>query len=387
MKLQRVSALSSKSLKTIIRQPAALFMTILFPLVMTLVFGASFGGIGGAQETTFKMGVVNLDLGGNHSHWSADFIGNMSQTGILDVRAYPDNATGQHDLSEGSIQGLILIPDNFGESCDSFWKDPANPSVWVNATVELYVDSASMLAVQAVPPVVQDVLANAVYSRQISVPRPVQLGIPSLVEARKFTTYDYFVPGLFAFAAIFLIMIVAQSFTLDRQNGLLRRLATTPVTSSEVIGAEAVTYMVVAVVQVGVVFAMAFLMGFRPVGSLAGIFMAFILVLVFALCSVGFGLISASLAKDPGTATGIAFIFIMPLMFLGTFVGFAMSAAMKAIEWLVPSWYVTDALTDLFLRGAKITSLSVLTDLAIVCLWSVAILGVGVLLFGRYGKR
>jgi len=387
LKLQRVSALSSKSLKTIIRQPAALFMTILFPLVMTLVFGASFGGIGGAQETTFKMGVVNLDLGGNHSHWSADFIGNMSQTGILDVRAYPDNATGQHDLSEGSIQGLILIPDNFGESCDSFWKDPANPSVWVNATVELYVDSASMLAVQAVPPVVQDVLANAVYSRQISVPRPVQLGIPSLVEARKFTTYDYFVPGLFAFAAIFLIMIVAQSFTLDRQNGLLRRLATTPVTSSEVIGAEAVTYMVVAVVQVGVVFAMAFLMGFRPVGSLAGIFMAFILVLVFALCSVGFGLISASLAKDPGTATGIAFIFIMPLMFLGTFVGFAMSAAMKAIEWLVPSWYVTDALTDLFLRGAKITSLSVLTDLAIVCLWSVAILGVGVLLFGRYGKR
>ena len=387
MKLQRVSALSSKSLKTIIRQPAALFMTILFPLVLTLVFGASFGGIGGGQETTFKMGVVNLDLGGPYPRWSTDFIGNMSHTRILDVRAYADNATGQHDLSEGSIQGLILIPDNFGESCNSFWVDPISPGAWVNATVQLYVDSGSMLAVQAIPSIVQDVLATAVYGRQTSVARPVQLGMPSLVEARRFTTYDYFVPGLFAFAAIFLIMIVAQSFTLDRQNGLLRRLATTPVTSSEVIGAEAVTYMVVAVIQVAVVFAMAFLMGFRPVGSLASILMAFILVLVFALCSVGFGLISASLAKDPGAATGIAFIFIMPLMFLGTFVGFAMSAAMKAIEWLVPSWYVTDALTDLFLRGVKVTSPTVLTDLAVVCVWSVAILGTGVLLFGRYGKR
>jgi len=299
MKLQRISALSSKSLKTIIRQPASLFMTILFPLVLTLVFGASFGGIGGGQETTFKMGVVNLDLGGPYSHWSTEFIGNMSQTKILDVKAYPDNATGQHDLSEGSIQGLILIPDNFGESCNSFWRDPGNPSVWTNATVELYVDSASMLAVQAVPPVVQDVLATAVYGRQTSVPRPVQLGMPSLVEAKKFTTYDYFVPGLFAFAAIFLIMIVAQSFTLDRKNGLLRRIATTPTTPSEVIGSEALTYMVVAVVQVGVVFAMAFIMGFRPAaGNPLNILMAFVLVLIFALCSVGFGLISASLAKD-----------------------------------------------------------------------------------------
>lgn len=387
MKRQRVFALSSKSLKAIIRQPASLFMTILFPLVLTLVFGASFGGIGGGQETNFKVGVVNLDLGGPNARWAIDFIGNMSDTKVLDVKGYLDSATGQHDLSEGSVQGLIVIPANFGESCDSFWRDPADPESWVNATVELYVDSGSMLATQAIPPIVQDVLATAVYGRQQSVPRPVQLGIPSLVEARKFTTYDYFVPGLFAFAAIFLIMIVAQSFTLDRQKGLLRRIATTPTTSSEVIGAEALTYMVVAVVQVAVVFAMAFIMGFRPEGDSLSIAMAFVMVLIFALCSVGFGLISASLAKDPGTATGIAFIFILPLMFLGTFVGFAMSAAMKAIQWIVPSWYVTDALTDLFLRGARVTSPSVLIDLAVVCIWSVAVLGIGVILFGRYGKR
>ncbi len=386
MKRQRVLALSGKTLKTIVRQPASLFMAILFPLVLTFVFGASFGGMGGGPEATFKVGIVNLDQGGAGARWPRAFMGNLSSAKVLDLSTYPDNSTGQEDLSKGDIQGLIVIPPNFGEACDSFWKDPDTPGSWVNATVELYLDSGSMLASQAIPPIIQDLLISVVYGRQRSVPRPVRLGLPSLVEARRLTTYDYFVPGLFAFATIFLIMIVAQSFTLDRQRGLLRRIRTTPATPSDVIGAEALSYMVVAAMQVGVVFAVAFAMGFRPAAGFPSIAMAFIIVLVFALCAVGFGLMSASLAKDPGAATGIAFVFILPLMFLGTFVGFAMSAAMRAVQWLVPSWYVTDALTHLFLRGVKPTSLSVLTDLVIVCAWSAGALGIGAVLFGKYGK-
>jgi hypothetical protein len=69
------------------------------------------------------------------------------------------------------------------------------------------------------------------------------------------------------------------------------------------------------------------------------------------MCNVGFGLITATLAKSPGAATGISFIFIIPQMFLGTFVGFAMSPSAQAAGRFVPSYYVTDALTSLLLRG------------------------------------
>ena len=43
MNMQRVSALVKMELKKIIREPAYLFMMLLFPLVLTLAFGLSFG--------------------------------------------------------------------------------------------------------------------------------------------------------------------------------------------------------------------------------------------------------------------------------------------------------------------------------------------------------
>jgi hypothetical protein len=73
-------------------------------------------------------------------------------------------------------------------------------------------------------------------------------------------------------------------------------------------------------------------------------------------------------------------------MFLGTFVGFALSSTAQEIGKFVPSYYVTDALTSLFTRGALISSPTVLLDLLIVSMYSVAVLLLGVILFKKYGK-
>jgi ABC-type polysaccharide/polyol phosphate export permease len=109
-------------------------------------------------------------------------------------------------------------------------------------------------------------------------------------------------------------------------------------------------------------------------------------VLIFSLCNVGFGLITATLAKSPGAATGIAFLFIMPQMFLGTFVAASMSSSAQSISRFVPSYYVTDALTSLFLRGASLGSSTVLLDIAVTISCSIAVLMIGVALFRKYGK-
>jgi ABC-type multidrug transport system permease subunit len=131
---------------------------------------------------------------------------------------------------------------------------------------------------------------------------------------------------------------------------------------------------------------MAFAVGYRPKGDISALALAFILVLVFSLCNVGFGLITATLAKSPGAATGIAFIFIMPQMFLGTFVGASLSSSAQSVSRFVPSYYVTDALTSLFLRGAPLQSSTIMLDLAVTISCSVAILITGVALFKKYGK-
>lgn len=387
MNFQRVSALVRKDLKKIVRDPALLFLIIMFPVVLTIAFGFSFGAIGGTQSSTYQVGLVNMNAGGAQEQWSQYFVGNLSAIELLNIQAYSDNATAQADLVQGRIQAIVLIPANFGESCSSFLEAPNEPSSWVNASLPIYLDSGSMFATQAIPPLVQQVLVTTILGEKpTGVSLPIQLSTPSLIQTSKFTMFDYMVPGLFAYASIFLTMTVAQSFTTEREEGLLRRINTTPTSPTEFMFSQTVSNMIIAFVQALVVFVMAYVVGYRPSVSLESLVLAFTVVLVFSLCNVGFGLITATVAKSSGAATGLSFIFILPQMFLGTFVGFALSGSAQAAGRFVPSYYVTDALTSLFLRSAPITSPSVLLDLAVVSIASLTALLLGIILFRKYGK-
>ena len=386
MNFQRVSALVRKDLKKLVREPAMLFLIIMFPVILTLAFGFSFGSIGGSQSTSYQIGLINLDSG-PYQQASQFFIKGLAGTGILSVKNYPNNETAQADLIQGSIQAVILIPGNFEQSASSFWNAPSNPSLWVNTTIRLYLDSGSMFATQAIPPIVQQVLATAIYGELLeSAPRPIQVSAPLLVATSKTTAFDYMAPGIFAYASIFLTMTVAQSFTADRENGLLRRINVTPTTPAEFMASQTISNMIAGLLQAVLVFVMAYVVGYRPNSDAFGVTLAFVIVLIFSLCNVGFGLITATLAKSAGAATGISFLFILPQMFLGTFVGAALSSGAKVAGKFVPSYYVTDALTSIFLRRALLSSPTILLDVAVVCIYSVAALLLGVLLFRKFGR-
>lgn len=389
MRGRHIAAVVRKDLKKTIREPAALFIILLFPFVLTLIFGVSFGGIGGDQNVAYKVGVVDLNAAGPAYHWSADFVANLSESGLLNVQAAADNATAQADLSVGNLQAVLVIPADFGLSCDSFLTNPTNASAWTNTTLGLYLDRGSLVATQAIPPIVSQALAQTLAGGQtVTQTLPVTLGTASLVAVAKKTAFDFMVPGLFAYGAIFLTMTVGASFTVEREEGLLRRIQTTPLTSSEFMVAQVASNMILAVAQVGIVFGSAFLIGYRPDAGLLGLAMAFVLVSVFSLACVGFGLITATLARSSGAATGIAFLFVLPQMFLGTFVTAAAPTAFsQAAGQFVPAYYVTDALTNLFLRGADPAAASILLDLGIVAAIGVLVLLLGIVLFRQYGRR
>ncbi len=385
MNPQRVLALTGKDLKKTVRDPAALFMTLLFPLVLTLSFGVAFGGIGGGDSSGFNIGVVSL--GDPQDPWAVQFVEAIHGTGVLWVRGYDSNETAQGDLSQGRVSAVIVIPGDFGEGCSSYWAAPSEPSLWVNTSIGLYLDSGSMIVAQAIPPIINNVLSATVYGElPRTVPGPIRVESPSLVEARDLSTFDYMAPGLFPFAAIFLTMLVAQSFIYERQNGLLRRILVTPTTSAEFMTAQVLSNMVVALAQVALVFAGAFLIGYRPYVDAPAIALSFLLVSAFSLCCVGFGLITATVAKSEGAATGISFLFIMPQTLLGTFIPMGTTQLGRVVARFVPSYYVTDALTSLLLRGAQVNSPTILMDALAVIAASAAALTAGVLLFGRYGK-
>ncbi|KKM91676.1 hypothetical protein LCGC14_1226210, partial [marine sediment metagenome] len=183
---------------------------------------------------------------------------------------------------------------------------------------------------------------------------------------------------------IFIIMTVAMTFSEDREHGLLRRLNTTPLTSGEFIGSHVLTNTLISVLQVVIVVVLSFLWGYS--GDIRGLGIAFVFMIFLSVCSVGLGLITATIAKSPGAATGIAFIFIMPQMFLGTYIVPATEAT-AIISMFLPSAYVTDGITMIFDPSIPLTNPLIWIKLVTVVLISVVIVIIGILLFKKYGNK
>ncbi len=190
------------------------------------------------------------------------------------------------------------------------------------------------------------------------------------------------VPGLIVYAVIFVIMTIAQSFSTERQEGLLKRLNTTPMTSGEFMGSQVITHMLISFLQVIVVFTLAFLLGFRPDGGIQGIFLALPVTAIFSLSSVGLGLITATISKTPEAATGLSFVFILPQMFFGTFL--PITSTTQQIAKFIPSYYLLDALKMIF-EGDWMNT-NIFLDLGVISVVSISAVIIGILLFEKYGN-
>jgi ABC-2 type transport system permease protein len=191
-------------------------------------------------------------------------------------------------------------------------------------------------------------------------------------------------PGLFAYACIFIIMTVAQSFSDIREQGLLRRLNSTPMTSGDFMGSQIISNMIISMLQVLIVFLLALPFGFSPNANIAGILFAFLLMAILSLSSVGLGLITATIAKSSGTATGLSFIFILPQMFFGTFIPITDTTRIIAI--ILPSRHMTDAI-DAIYRGVSVLSSQILINFAYISIVSILIVLIGVFVFKKYGNK
>jgi ABC-2 type transport system permease protein len=376
MKPSRIRALVGKELKRLTREPSNLFIAIVFPLVLTLAFGFSFGAVGGS-ESRYPVAVVNQDSGA----WGSALKGALSGSQVLSIQNYTDVAGAQSDLQQGKVKAVLIIPADFTASVNSYRASPSNPAAWHNTTLAFSVDKGSMVADAAIPPIMQQVLAAVITGEHVAARSPVSIGEPTLVESQRISQFAYMAPGMFGYASIFLIMVVAQALTGERERGILRRISVTSSTVGDLLASQVVANLIIGVAQVSIIFAASYTMGFRPQGGVAGVAVTYVLVMILISSSVGLGLVTASFARNAGAATGISFVFILPLMFLGTFV-----PAPENIARLIPTWYVTDALTSILLRGAPINSSAILGDIMTALTSSVAIMAAGMLLFRRFGK-
>jgi ABC-2 type transport system permease protein len=336
-----------KEIQVISKERAWLVILFLLPLMIGSFMGGANLVINRSQGDVIilDVGLVNLD-GGTFGSEMVKAIRSIEQ---LNVTVFTDVATAKEPVAKGAAAAAIIIPADFSQKIDSYTPtsvevivDPAEPesasivtgivrqvasefSIWgeVQWGVRTILNEGGILtaaspqearAIEAqnlgvVMTRINEMRTNPVIAITIEDPSARQTG-PSMG-----SFFAYLFPGLTVMFIFFIVAMSGGTLLAEREAGTLRRLLTAPIPRGAILAGKMIAYMLLACLQVVVVFAVAGLVFGTPLGkSPLGLV---VLTLVVAFNAAAMGMLLAALAKTSKQADGIGVILAFVLAGLG----------------------------------------------------------------------
>ncbi|HYA56842.1 MAG TPA: ABC transporter permease [Thermoplasmata archaeon] len=329
-----------------LRSRLGVFMTLVFPVVLILLFGAIFSNTGSSRV---PLSVENLD---HDSVMSQQFLAGLNATGVVAVTLVSPAVGNLSDYvaHNGLVAGLV-IPEGFSSAL-------LNGS---SVHLMLFTDPSSGAASAEVQGAVQGV-ANGM-NLHLAGGSPLVTSINVNAGSHLFTNIDYLVPGLIGFSVLVspMMQMVNLSSTWKREK-LFRELSLTPLTRGEWLFATLLWYVVLALVST------LLLTGLGTVLFGAHVTLT-VLALPYLLAGpvlfVSMGLLAGTVSKTPEVAAMIGNLITFPMMFLsGTFYPVSMfPSSLVPVAHALPLYYLINGLNAALLFGNPSTAL---TDLVIV---------------------
>ena len=193
--------------------------------------------------------------------------------------------------------------------------------------------------------------------------------------------FEFLVPGAMGYAVIYMGMMVALVLCEYREAGLLKRLNTTPTSPTIYLGSLVIFNMMMAVVQGLIVLGVSKLLGYEAQVTVLSIVIIAVFLGILAVVAVGFGLLTATVAKNAGAASGLSIIYILPMMVFGSFLAVFDEATYK-IARFTPNFYTTDTFMRIF-YGTPLTEWVIWKNLLILLAIAVIVVFAGIQLFKR----
>lgn len=334
-------ALTVANIKSYVRDRAALFWTLAFPLIFIFMFGFIFQGGGGGGLT---LGWVDQDT----SPASAQLREAFTASGAVKlVETTEDDARAK--MSRGDVDAVIVVPKGYGETVAA----AAAGTAAKPAALTIYTDPS------------RSSLTASVYQAVGSVLGVVNLGgRPPLVvpEARTIQTENlnfisYFVPSMLGLSVMQVGIFAAIPLVADREKLILKRLAATPLRRWQLVGSNVLMRLLIAMVQALIIVAVgAFAFGVQISGSIP---MVIGFVVLGAMTFLSLGYVIASFAGTEDAANSMTSVIQFPMMFLsGTFFPInQMPDFLQGIARIIPLTYLSDALRQVMVSGAAFAPL------------------------------
>ncbi|UQX00608.1 ABC transporter permease [Streptomyces sp. RerS4] len=187
---------------------------------------------------------------------------------------------------------------------------------------------------------------------------------------------DFLAPGVLALAVMstaFTGQAIATGF--DRRYGILKRLGATPLPRWALMTAKTLSVLVTEVLQIALLTAIAFALGWSPQGDPLSVAA---LILLGTAAFSGLGLLMAGTLKAEVTLAAANLVFLLLLVGGGVIVPLEkFPGAVQAVLGLLPISALSSGLREVLQHGATLPW----TDAAILALWAVLGLGAAAKLF------
>ncbi len=285
-------------LKMLLRNKQALFWALMFPLIFTIIFGLFFGksnNMAGSVAIVNKSGTElskNLDKG-------------LIDANILNVVEMDNIDEAKDQVSKSKLSAAVLIPEGFGNLAD-----PNSPK-----SITMYYDPSSSQATSILSAFFDKYLIGTSFALQNA--KPIfSITQEKIGSNRPFSYFDFIMAGILGLALMNgSIMGMAVGISKYKEDKILKRITTTPLSTWKFLVAEVTSRLVLNIVQITLILTMGvFVFHGHVYGNL------WVLIGIALLGAILFqliGFVMAGFAKTADAAQGMAQAIAIPMMFLG----------------------------------------------------------------------
>jgi len=355
--VRALSALSLANLRSFLRDRAALFWTLAFPIVFVVMFGTIFSG----GSSGYDIGWVDQDGSPAAASLREAFVENAPVT-LTDDTLEGARAA----MLDGSLDGILVIPRGLAVVID------ASHAGQVPDPVEIIVitDPSRSTTAQAIQQIATGLVMSA--NLALSGATPIVTVASDTLQTHQLNSVSFFVPSILAMALMQLGIFASIPLVQQRERLILKRLSATPLPRWALVGSNVVVRLLIAAVQTVLILGIGVVaLGVEVTGNWLPI-VGFVALGALAFTSMGY--VIASFARTEEAANGMTSVVQFPLMFLsGIFFPLeVMPDWLRGVATFMPLTYLGDALRQTMVGGTAFMPLPV--DAAVLGGWLVVTL-------------
>lgn len=331
------------SFKMFYRDKSTIFWTIAFPCIMILLFGAIFSQ---TDSGYYDLTIQNLDLkeDGTPNFWSKFFIERLNETGMFNIKMLDREVNATDYAIKEQLSYMLIFPENFTQEVNAALATKG----LVNASIIFIYDpsqTAAMTIMGVINGMVNEMnLQFAGGSHYLTISE-------EKITPERMRYVDFFIPGIIAVTVMTTSIFGAVEVnTKYKANGILRRLAATPLLRIEWIISKSIFRIALCFIATAIILGLGKLV-FDVTLTLDAV--SILMIIAESLMFSGMGMIISRAVKETEAAGAAANAITFPMMFLsGAYFPLEfMPDFLRVVARALPLTYVNDGLRAAMIFG------------------------------------